>query len=138
MADTVSNAARHEALERAKAHAPFLREAVAAFPDVASCFEASGALLAIAAALQIEGEAVEQRLRRQRRALALALALGMRPLQAHCHLGLGTLYRKTGRIEEARAELSVAVDLYRAMEMTFWLPEAEAELAGASTPLPSL
>ena len=27
-------------------------------------------------------------------ALALAEALGMRPLQAHCHLGLGTLYAR--------------------------------------------
>ena len=62
-------------------------------------------------------------------ALALAQALGMRPLQAHCHLGLGTLYTKIGRPEQARAELSAAIDLYRAMEMTFWLPQAEAELA---------
>jgi Flp pilus assembly protein TadD len=55
----------------------------------------------------------------------------MRPLQAHCHFGLGTLYTKIGRREQARAELSVAIDLYRAMEMTFWLPQAEAALAEA-------
>jgi tetratricopeptide (TPR) repeat protein len=64
-----------------------------------------------------------------RQALALAEALGMRPLQAHCHRGLGTLYAKTGGQEQARAELSVAIELYRAMDMTFWLPEAEAALA---------
>ena len=62
-------------------------------------------------------------------ALALAEELGMRPLQAHCHLDLGTLYAKIGRHEPARAELSTAIDLYRAMEMTFWLPQAEAALA---------
>jgi Flp pilus assembly protein TadD len=62
-------------------------------------------------------------------ALALAEALGMRPLQAHCHLGLGTLYRKTGQQKQARAKLSTALDLYRAMDMTFWLPQAEAALA---------
>ena len=39
----------------------------------------------------------------------------MRPLQAHCHLGLGTLY--------------ATIALYRAMAMTFWLPQAEAALA---------
>jgi tetratricopeptide (TPR) repeat protein len=61
-------------------------------------------------------------------ALALAEALGMRPLQAHCHLGLGMLYAKIGRQEPARAELSTAIDLYRAMDMTFWLPQAEAAL----------
>jgi tetratricopeptide (TPR) repeat protein len=62
-------------------------------------------------------------------ALALAEALGMRPLQAHCHRGLGTLYAKTGRPEQARAALATAIALYRAMEMTFWLPQAEAALA---------
>ena len=49
--------------------------------------------------------------------------------QAHCHHGLGTLYGQTGQWEQARAELSTAIDLYRAMEMTFWLPQAEAALA---------
>jgi tetratricopeptide (TPR) repeat protein len=64
-----------------------------------------------------------------RQALALAEELGMHPLQAHCHLGLGTLYAKTGQREQARAELAAAIDLYRAMQMTFWLPQAEAVLA---------
>jgi class 3 adenylate cyclase/tetratricopeptide (TPR) repeat protein len=64
-----------------------------------------------------------------RQALALAEELGMRPLQAHCHRGLGTLYLKTAQREQARAELSTAIELYRAMEMTFWLPQAEAALA---------
>jgi hypothetical protein len=55
----------------------------------------------------------------------------MRPLQAHCHLGLGTLYAKVGQQEPARAELSTALVLYRSMDMTFWLPQAEAALARA-------
>lgn len=62
-------------------------------------------------------------------ALALADELGMRPLQAHCHLGLGTLYAKLEQREQARAELSTAIALYRSMEMTLWLPQAEAVLA---------
>jgi tetratricopeptide (TPR) repeat protein len=62
-------------------------------------------------------------------ALALAEELGMRPLQAHCHLGLGRLYGRTGRGEQARAALTIAIDLYRDMEMTFWLPQSEAVLA---------
>ena len=64
-----------------------------------------------------------------RQALALAEELGMRPLQAHCHRGLGTLYATTGQHEQARAELSAAIELYRAMEMQFWLPQAETALA---------
>jgi tetratricopeptide (TPR) repeat protein len=62
-------------------------------------------------------------------ALALAEALGMRPLQAHCHRGLGLLYAKTGQREWARAALSTAREMYRRMAMTFWLPETEAALA---------
>ena len=64
-----------------------------------------------------------------RQALALAEELGMRPLQAHCHLGLSTLYANLGRPEQARPELNAAIDLYRAMQMQFWLPQAEAALA---------
>jgi len=64
-----------------------------------------------------------------RQALALAEELGMRPLVAHCHLGLGTLYAKTGQREQARTALSTAITLYRTMEMSFWLPQAEAGLA---------
>ena len=62
-------------------------------------------------------------------ALAFAEELGMRPLVAHCHLGLGRLYCQTGQREQARAALATAIDLYRAMDMTFWLPQAEAALA---------
>src|SRR5262249_28607562 len=62
-------------------------------------------------------------------ALAQAEALGMRPLVAHCHRGLGTLYAATGQREQARTELAAAIALYRAMDMTFWLPQAEAVLA---------
>ena len=64
-----------------------------------------------------------------RQALALTEELGMRPLQAHCNLGLGTLYARMGQRQQARAKLCTAIDLYRAMEMTFWLPQAEAALA---------
>jgi hypothetical protein len=53
----------------------------------------------------------------------------MRPLVAHCHLGLGTLYVKTGQREPAHAALSTAIAMYRAMDMTFWLPQAEGVLA---------
>jgi class 3 adenylate cyclase/tetratricopeptide (TPR) repeat protein len=62
-------------------------------------------------------------------ALALADELGMRPLQAHCYRGLGTLFAKLGQREQARAELAIAIELYKAMDMTFWLPQAEAALA---------
>jgi tetratricopeptide (TPR) repeat protein len=62
-------------------------------------------------------------------ARALAEELGMRPLVAHCHRGLGTLYAKLGRQEPARTELFAAIELYQSMAMTFWLPEAEAALA---------
>jgi class 3 adenylate cyclase/tetratricopeptide (TPR) repeat protein len=88
-------------------------------------------------ALHLVGEIAAQRDRPNvdkaesdyRQALALANELDMRPLQAHCHLGLGSLYAKIGRPEQAHPELSTAIELYRAMEMTFWLPQVEAALA---------
>ena len=59
----------------------------------------------------------------------MAEALGMRPLQAHCHRGLGKLYAATGQQEQARTELSMAIEMYQSMAMTFWLPQTEAALA---------
>jgi tetratricopeptide (TPR) repeat protein len=82
-------------------------------------------------AAQCERPKVEEAEAHYRQALTLAEAMGMRPLQAHCHLGLGTLCTKVGRLQQARAELTAAIELYRSMEMTFWLPQAEAALAQA-------
>jgi class 3 adenylate cyclase/tetratricopeptide (TPR) repeat protein len=62
-------------------------------------------------------------------ARTLAEELGMGPLVAHCHRGLGTLYATAGQTEQAGVELSTAIEMYRAMDMTFWLPQAEATLA---------
>ena len=72
---------------------------------------------------------VDQAETHYQQALSLADELGMRPLQAHCQRGLGTLYGQTGQAEQARAELSTAIEMYRDMEMTFWLPETETALA---------
>jgi class 3 adenylate cyclase/tetratricopeptide (TPR) repeat protein len=63
-----------------------------------------------------------------REALTLAAELGMRPLVAHCHLGLGKLYRRTGQREHAREHLTIATTMYREMDMQFWLEQAEAEM----------
>jgi class 3 adenylate cyclase/tetratricopeptide (TPR) repeat protein len=63
-----------------------------------------------------------------REALALADELGMRPVVAHCHLGLGKLYRRTGKREQAREHLTTATTMYREMGMTYWLEKAESEL----------
>jgi len=73
--------------------------------------------------------AVEEATAHYQQALTLADELGMRPLQAHCHRGLGMLYAQLGQQEQARTALATAIDLYRAMDMTFWLPQAEAALA---------
>jgi class 3 adenylate cyclase/tetratricopeptide (TPR) repeat protein len=62
-----------------------------------------------------------------RPALALAEPRGMRPLAAHCHFGLGRLYRRTGKGEQAREHLTTATTMYREMGMTYWLEQAEAE-----------
>jgi class 3 adenylate cyclase/tetratricopeptide (TPR) repeat protein len=66
-----------------------------------------------------------------RQALALAAELGMRPLVAHCHLGLGTLYRRTGDRTKAEEHLTTAATMYRQMGMGFWLGRAEAAVQEA-------
>ncbi len=64
---------------------------------------------------------------RYREALALAEPPGMRPLVAHCHLGLGKLYRRTGKRAQAHEHLTTATTMYREMDMRFYLEQAEAE-----------
>jgi hypothetical protein len=61
-------------------------------------------------------------------AMALATELGMRPLVAHCHLGLATVYRRTGDRAKTEEHLTTASALYREMDMGFWLEKAEAAL----------
>jgi hypothetical protein len=63
--------------------------------------------------------------------MALAAEIGLRPLVAHCHLGLGTLSRRTNKQQEARDHLTTATAMYREMDMRFWLEQAEAEQRGA-------
>jgi hypothetical protein len=65
-----------------------------------------------------------------RKALTLAEPRGMRPLVAHCHLGLGKLYRSTGDAAKAEEHLTTATTMYRSMDMTFWLEKADAEQHG--------
>ena len=52
----------------------------------------------------------------------------MRPLVALCHLGLGELYRRTGKREQAQEHLATATTMYRDMGMTYWLEKADAEM----------
>src|SRR5262249_15446713 len=59
---------------------------------------------------------------------SLAEDLGMRPLIAHCHLGLGKLYGRTGKREQAQEHLTTAMTMYREMGMTYWLEKAEREM----------
>jgi hypothetical protein len=68
---------------------------------------------------------------RYHNALALAEPRGMRPLVAHCHLGLGRLFRRTAKHEQqAQEHLTIATTMYREMDMRFWLAQAAAEMAG--------
>jgi tetratricopeptide (TPR) repeat protein len=62
-----------------------------------------------------------------RQALALAEPRGMRSLVAHCHLGLGKLYRRADKREQAQKHLTTATTMYREMGMTYWLEKAEAK-----------
>jgi tetratricopeptide (TPR) repeat protein len=67
---------------------------------------------------------------RHEEALSLAVELGVQPEVAHCHLGLGKLYRRTGKPDQAQQHLTTAMTMYREMDMTYWLEQAEAEMGG--------
>ena len=88
-------------------------------------------VMALRVLAEIEGRSdppdVETAIRRYREAATMATELGMRPLAAHCHLGLGKLYRRTGKREQALELLTTATTMYREMGMTYWLEKAEAE-----------
>jgi tetratricopeptide (TPR) repeat protein len=62
-------------------------------------------------------------------ALGLAEELGMRPLEAHCYLGLGRLYRRTGDRAAAKGPLAIAAEMYREMGMSLWLGQVDTEVA---------
>jgi class 3 adenylate cyclase/tetratricopeptide (TPR) repeat protein len=66
--------------------------------------------------------------------VALASQLGLRPLVAHCHFGLGQLYRRTGASELARSHLELAFAMYQDMGMPYWLERARTQ---AFTPFPA-
>jgi hypothetical protein len=45
----------------------------------------------------------------------------MRPLVAHCRFGLGKLYGRMGKLEQAGKCLTMATAMYREMDMQSWL-----------------
>jgi tetratricopeptide (TPR) repeat protein len=64
-----------------------------------------------------------------RQALALAEEFGLRPLAAHCHLGLGELYRRAGTRQESREHLTTAGTMFGEMDMQYWREKAEMAMA---------
>jgi tetratricopeptide (TPR) repeat protein len=68
-------------------------------------------------------------------ARARAEGLGMRPLVARCHLALGLLHARSGDAARATAELGLAVERMRSMDLGLWRAQAEAALAGLAGPL---
>jgi tetratricopeptide (TPR) repeat protein len=79
-------------------------------------------------AAQAEPLQVEEVEGHYRTALGLGSALGLRPLIARCHLRLGTLYRRTGKRQDAQDHLATAIAMYREMDLRFWLEQAEVEM----------
>lgn len=92
-------------------------------------------------ALRVRGEIAahqdaldaEKAQRCYRESLELAHGLGMHPLVAHCHLGLGTLYRRRQERQNARQHLAAATALFRETDMQFWSQKAEAQLTEVLT-----
>ncbi len=53
----------------------------------------------------------------------------MHPLAAHCHYGLGKLYQRSGARKRGSRHLTIAATMYRDMEMTYWLAQAETQMS---------
>ena len=104
------------AIESSPGHAGFAAHAVHLLGDIATHPDRFDA---------------ESGLAHYRRALALAEPRGMRPLVAHCHLGLGRLYQRTGTRAQAQEHLTTATTMYREMDMPFWLEQAAGDGAAA-------
>jgi hypothetical protein len=88
--------------------------------DEAHALYLSGEIASVASAEDAE--------RYYRQALALAEPRDMRPLVAHCHLGLGKIHHRMGNPGQTQEHLTIAMAMYREMDMTYWLGQAEAEL----------
>jgi hypothetical protein len=68
--------------------------------------------------------------------MALASELRMRPLIAHCRFSVGKLHLRAGDCR-AKEHLTAATNLFREMEMRFWLEKPEAELQALEVALPT-
>jgi class 3 adenylate cyclase/tetratricopeptide (TPR) repeat protein len=86
-----------------------------------------GRIHAEALALQDKEPPRDEALSGWGRLLDLATELSMRPELAHCHLGLGKVYRRTRDRVKAQEHLTTATAMYREMDMQFWLEQAEVE-----------
>ncbi len=86
-----------------------------------------GPWLRLEAEVLAQGDPAGARVRLEE-ALALAVELGMRPEVAHCHLGLGSLYRHMGKRQQAQEHLTTATTMFAQLDMGFWLAQAEREL----------
>ena len=94
------------------------------------CHEAYALRLLGEVAAHGDPPGVETAAGRYRDAMNLASEIGMCPLVAHCHFGLGKVYRRTEKREqqEAQEHFTTATTMYREMDMRFWLEKAEAEM----------
>jgi len=113
-----------------------LKDAMASAEHALALADAHGERANRAYALRFLGEVtirrdpsdLESATHHVRQALALADELGMRPLVAHCHLDLGRLSRRAGERQKAHEHSSIAMAMYREMDMPFWLEKVEAEM----------
>jgi len=110
-------------IDEATSHA---REAVALAPRLGARGNEAHALCLSGDIASVAG--AEDAASYYRQALTLAQPSGMRPLVAHCHLGLGKLYRRRGDRGHAQEHLTIATAMYREMDMAHWLEQAAAEM----------
>lgn len=75
-----------------------------------------------------EGVDIEKGKEHIRSAMTLGEKLQMRAEQAHCQFDFARIQAQAGNLPEARDNLGASVNLYRELDMPFWLDRAEKTL----------
>ena len=103
----------HRSVELSRGHPGFMAYALRLLGDLVTCSDQLAAESGVAYYQQ---------------ALSLAELHRMRPLVARCHLGMGQLYLRTDKSNDAREHLTTAIRMHREMDLEFRLGQEEADI----------
>jgi tetratricopeptide (TPR) repeat protein len=75
----------------------------------------------VQAGIHVDKGRLEEAMKWYQQGLRQASDLSMRPVVAHFHKGIGSVYQRLELDKEAQAEIETAQEMYRSMGMMHWL-----------------